>query len=71
MRSKLGLLSLLFCAILLSAPAVYARAEEEWSGPDNNTRSGSRKGLLHNLEVARNYFKLKKAYVAALMRLKK
>jgi outer membrane protein assembly factor BamD (BamD/ComL family) len=27
------------------------------------------KDSMHNLEVARNYFKLKKAYVAALMRL--
>jgi hypothetical protein len=70
MRSKLGLLSLLFCAILLSAPAVYGQGGVK-SGPDPSTIRDPdlEKDSLHNLEVARNYFKLKKAYVAALMRL--
>jgi len=70
MRSKFGLLSLLFCAILLSAPAIYGQGGVK-SGPDPSTIRDPdlEKDSLHNLEVARNYFKLKKAYVAALMRL--
>ena len=40
------------------------------SGPDPSTLRDPdlEKDSLHNLEVARNYFKLKKAYVAALKR---
>jgi hypothetical protein len=70
MRSKLGMLALLFFAVLLSAPAVYAQGGVK-SGPDPSTIRDPdlEKDSMHNLEVARNYFKLKKAYVAALMRL--
>ena len=40
------------------------------TGPDPSTIRDPdlEKDSLHNLEVARNYFKLKKAYVAALKR---
>src|SRR5512134_1944659 len=40
------------------------------SGPDPSTLRDPEleKDSMHNLEVARNYFRLKKAYVAALMR---
>ena len=43
------------------------------SGPDPSTLRDPEleKDSLHNLEVARNYFKLKKAYVAALKRTEK
>jgi outer membrane protein assembly factor BamD (BamD/ComL family) len=37
-------------------------------GPEINRDPILEKDSLHNLEVARNYFKLKKAYVAALKR---
>jgi len=69
MKSKLFLLSLLFCLFLVSAPAVMAQGGVR-SGPDPSTVRDPdlEKDSLHNLEVARNYFKLKKAYVAALRR---
>src|SRR5262245_32998717 len=61
---------LLSCAIFIAAPAVYAQGGVK-SGPDPSTIRDPdlEKDSLHNLEVARNYFKLKKAYVAALNRL--
>jgi len=69
MRNKFILLSFLFCAVLVSAPAVYGQGGVK-SGPDPSTMRDPdlEKDSLHNLEVARNYYKLKKAYVAALRR---
>jgi outer membrane protein assembly factor BamD (BamD/ComL family) len=69
MSNKVRLASLVFCALLMSAPAVYAQGGVK-SGPDPSTIRDPdlEKDSLHNLEVARNYFKLKKAYVAALRR---
>jgi Outer membrane lipoprotein len=67
MRVKFFLLFvLLFLA--LSAPATYAQGVK--SGPDPSTLRDPdlEKDSYHNLEVAKNYFKLKKAYVAALKR---
>src|SRR5215813_1993741 len=68
MRTKFCLLSIV-CLILLAAPAAYAQGGVK-SGPDPSTVRDPdlEKDSLHNLEVARNYFKLKKAYVAALKR---
>ncbi|HSE30396.1 MAG TPA: outer membrane protein assembly factor BamD [Pyrinomonadaceae bacterium] len=56
--------------LLLAAPATYAQGGVR-TGPDPSTLRDPdlERDSLHNLEVARNYFKLKKAYVAALMRL--
>ena len=70
MRNRFLLLPLFFCAVLISAPAVYAQGGVK-TGPDPSTIRDPdlEKDSLHNLEVARNYFKLKKAYVAALKRL--
>jgi outer membrane protein assembly factor BamD (BamD/ComL family) len=61
---------LLITAVLVSAPAVVAQGNVK-SGPEPTTVRDSEleKDSLHNLEVARNYFNLKKAYVAALRRL--
>ena len=61
------LLVLLFVAVA-AAPSTYAQGVR--SGPDPSTLRDPdlEKDSLHNLEVARNYFKLKKAYVAALRR---
>lgn len=59
----------LFFALAISAPAVWAQGTVR-SGPDPSTLRDPEleKDSQHNLEVARNYFKLKKAYVAALKR---
>lgn len=69
MRNKTVMISLLFCLALIAAPAVYAQGGVK-SGPDPSTLRDPdlEKDSLHNLEVARNYFKLKKAYVASLKR---
>jgi hypothetical protein len=70
MRNEFWLLPLFFCVVLISAPAVCAQGGVK-TGPDPSTIRDPdlEKDSLHNLEVARNYFKLKKAYVAALKRL--
>src|SRR5882762_2689449 len=59
----------LVIAMCLSAPTSYAQGAAK-TGPDPSTIRDPdlEKDSLHNLEVARNYFKLKKAYVAALKR---
>ena len=56
-------------AVLIVAPATYAQGGVK-SGPDPSTLRDPdlERDSYHNLEVARNYFKLKKAYVAALKR---
>lgn len=68
MRKNLLPLAVLAFAIFW-APAVSAQAKAK-TGPDPSTIRDPdlEKDSLHNLEVARNYFKLKKAYVAALKR---
>ena len=69
MRFKSCFISLLFLLCLSCAPAAYAQGGVR-TGPDPSTIRDPdlEKDSLHNLEVARNYFKLKKAYVAALNR---
>src|ERR1041385_5940885 len=59
---------LLLLVFLLVAPATYAQGVK--SGPDPSTLRDPdlERDSYHNLEVAKNYFKLKKAYVAALKR---
>jgi outer membrane protein assembly factor BamD (BamD/ComL family) len=60
---------ILLIALGVSAPLVSAQGTVR-SGPDPSTLRDPEleKDSMHNLEVARNYFKLKKAYVAALKR---
>src|SRR5215216_6835957 len=62
------LVLLLFVVFAVSAPAVQAQGVR--SGPDPSTLRDPdlERDSQHNLEVAKNYFKLKKAYVAALKR---
>src|SRR5438046_1492616 len=69
MRNKVWLLAVLLFVVLSCAPGAYAQGGAR-SGPDPSTLRDPdlEKDSLHNLEVARNYFKLKKAYVAALKR---
>ena len=56
-------------AFLVIAPAAYAQGGVK-SGQDPSTLCDPdlERDSNHNLEVARNYFKLKKAYVASLKR---
>jgi hypothetical protein len=60
---------ILLIALGVSAPLVSAQGTVR-GGPDPSTLRDPEleKDSMHNLEVARNYFKLKKAYVAALKR---
>jgi outer membrane protein assembly factor BamD (BamD/ComL family) len=66
---RLGFLMVaLVVALFFSAPV--ANAQGVRSGPDQSTLRDPdlERDSLHNLEVAKNYFKLKRAYVAALKR---
>src|SRR5712672_1692704 len=69
MRKQLILGSLLAIGLMISVSLVHAQGGVK-AGPDPTTIRDPEleKDSLHNLEVARNYFKLKKAYVAALKR---
>lgn len=63
---KIFLLAILTLLVALPA-AVHAQAGAKQS-PQTVVDSDLEKDSLHNLEVARHYFKLRKAYVAALQR---
>lgn len=67
MRIKVLLLVVLF-VLFVGAPSTPAQGVR--SGPDPSTLRDPdlERDSHHNLEVAKNYFKLKKAYVAALKR---
>ena len=67
-RGFLIILGLAF-ALLISAPTSYAQGAAK-TGPTSAVLRDAdlEKDSLHNLEVARHYFKLKKAYVAAIKR---
>jgi outer membrane protein assembly factor BamD (BamD/ComL family) len=57
------------CLLALFVAVPFARAQgNAKQGPDVVRDLDLEKDSLHNLEVARHYFKLKKAYVAALQR---
>jgi len=66
---KLISIAVLLLALSVCAPVVLAQGTVR-SGPDPSTLRDPEleKDSMHNLEVARNYFKLKKAYVASLKR---
>src|SRR4026209_2312164 len=59
---------LLCLLVVFMAPAAYGQGVK--TGPDPSTLRDPdlEKDSYHNLEVAKNYFKLKKAYVATLKR---
>src|SRR5882724_692263 len=59
----------LITVLFVSAFGSYGQGKAK-TGPDPSTIRDSEleKDSLHNLEVARHYFKLKKAYIAALQR---
>jgi outer membrane protein assembly factor BamD (BamD/ComL family) len=55
-------------ALFLSAGLCHAQGGGAKQGPDVTRDPDMEKESLHNLEVAREYFKLRKAYVASLQR---
>ena len=60
---------LITCLLALFVAVPLARAQgNAKQGPDVLRDPDLEKDSLHNLEVARHYFKLKKAYIAALQR---
>src|SRR5712692_1222072 len=60
---------LAICSLVLFVAAPLARAQGgAKEGPQVVRDPDLEKDAMHNLEVARHYFKLKKAYVAALQR---
>jgi outer membrane lipoprotein YfiO len=68
---KIVLLTAFFVAALMLSAPTAARAQGNASrGPDQTTVRDPEmeKDSMHNLEVARQYFKLKKAYLASLKR---
>jgi outer membrane protein assembly factor BamD (BamD/ComL family) len=69
MKKVIVLLVLLTAAWFALASASYGQGKAK-TGPDPSTIRDAEleKDSLHNLEVARHYFKLKKAYLAALKR---
>jgi len=64
---KLCLLAICSLVLLVVAPVALAQGNVK-QGPDVVRDPEMEKDALHNLEVARQYFKLRKAYVAALQR---
>jgi outer membrane protein assembly factor BamD (BamD/ComL family) len=69
MKKNLALSVALVFAVLLCASAAFPQGAAR-NGPDPATIRDPEleKDSLHNLDVARQYFKLKKAYIAALRR---
>ena len=69
MKKNLLILAMFLAAVLMSAPASFGQGAVR-TGPDESVVRDAEleKDSLHNLTVARHYFKLKKAYVAALKR---
>ncbi|HEY6046215.1 MAG TPA: outer membrane protein assembly factor BamD [Pyrinomonadaceae bacterium] len=55
-------------ALLITMPASVRAQSGAKQGPQAAVDTDLEKDSLHNLEVARQYFKLRKAYVAALQR---
>ena len=58
---------MLAVATLFTSAAIYAQGGAK-QGPDTKRDPDMEQEALHNLEVARQYFKLRKAYVASLER---
>jgi outer membrane protein assembly factor BamD (BamD/ComL family) len=65
---KFCLVAIVVVAVFALTPSVARAQGAAKQGPDVVRDSDLEKDSLHNLEVAWQYFKLKKAYVAALQR---
>jgi hypothetical protein len=59
---------LLLALFLVTVPSTYAQGVRNGPDPATIRDPDLERDSHHNLEVAKNYFKLKKAYVASLMR---
>ena len=66
MRVSFFLVFTLAAMLLVSAPATRAQGVRQGPNPATMRDPDLEKDSHHNLAVAKNYFKLKKAYVAAL-----
>jgi len=64
---RVNLILICLLTLLVAAPAAQPQGKAK-QGPDVLRDADLEKDSLHNLEVARHYFKLKKAYIAALQR---
>jgi outer membrane protein assembly factor BamD (BamD/ComL family) len=64
---KLNIL-LLLALVFVAVPSTYAQGVRTGPDPATIRDPDLERDSHHNLEVAKNYFKLKKAYVASLMR---
>jgi len=62
------LLSFLFVFVLFVAPSTFAQGVKQGPDPSTLRDPDLERDSYHNFEVAKNYFKLKKAYVASLKR---
>ena len=67
MKKRIFRGSILIALLVLIAGIANAQGGAK-KGPDVNRDPDMEKEALHNLEVARQYFKLRKAYVAVLQR---
>lgn len=67
MRQRIFGIAVLAATILLAMNLALAQGGAQ-KGPEVNRDSDMEKESLHNLEAARLYFKLRKAYVASLQR---
>jgi len=69
MKKNFVLSVAMLIAVLVCVPAAFPQGAAK-NGPDPSTIRDPEleKDSLHNLDVARQYFKLKKAYIAALRR---
>src|SRR6266850_6297669 len=65
---KVCLIILIALALFVVAPAAARAQGNAKQGPEVVRDPDMEKDSLHNLEVARQYFKLRKAYVASLQR---
>ena len=65
---KVYLITVIALALFVMAPKTASAQAGAKQGPDVVRDPDMEKDSLHNLEVAREYFKLRKAYVAALQR---
>ena len=59
---------LLLIILCFGVPAIYGQGVRQGPDPSTMRDPDLERDSYHNLEVAKNYFKLKKAYVAALKR---
>lgn len=67
MKKRIFAMTILAGTILLAATVTFAQGGAK-QGPDVMRDPDMEKDSLHNLEAARLYFKLRKAYVASLQR---